>query len=102
MVPTNFRLIELNESKGGARSERSAKEGKFGAGERSAEQSVYSKGDINEFTDLSGPQSKTDRESTSDEDKEVQRLLGKFGQLNAVRAVLAGVGGVAGLVAALS
>ena len=101
MIPTNFRLIELNERKGGARSERSAKEGTFSAG-RTAEESVYSKGDINELTDLSNPQAKTPHESTAEEDEEVRDLLGKFGRLNAVRALLAGAGGIVGLIAALS
>ncbi|KAK3700345.1 hypothetical protein LTR37_016049 [Vermiconidia calcicola] len=100
MVPTNFRLIELNEQKGGARSEKSAKEGKFGAGERSAEESTGGKGDVNQFTDLSNPQTHARNESSAEEDKEVRELLGKFGRLNAVRAVLMGAGGVAGVIAA--
>lgn len=101
MIPTNFRLIELNEQKGGARSEKSAKEGKFSAGEKSAQESVDGKGDVNEITDLSNPQSQTAKTSTAEEDKEVRELLGKFGQMNMGRALLGGAGGVIGLVAAL-
>ena len=102
MVPTNFALIEMNERKGGARSEKSAQEGSHGPGERSADDSVHGKGDINQFTDLSVPQGKAQMESTPEEDREVSELLGTFGRLNAVRALLGGIGGVAGLVAALS
>jgi hypothetical protein len=101
MVPTNFRLIELNEQKGGARSEKSAKEGQFSAGDRSAEDSVNSKGDVNQWTDLSNPQGQTVRSSTKEEDEEVRRLLSKFGQMNAMRAVLTGLGGIVGTIAAL-
>ena len=102
MIPTNFRLIELNEDLGGARSAKSAQEGKFKTGERSADDSVNSKGDISQVTDLSGPQTKTAQESTPEEDREAKELLEKFGRLNAVRSVLIGVGGIVGLVAALS
>ncbi|KAK5163332.1 uncharacterized protein LTR77_010705 [Saxophila tyrrhenica] len=101
MIATNFRLIELNERLGGARSERSAKEGKFGAGEKSAEDSVSGKGDVSQVTDLSGPQERTGREASVEEEREVRELLGAFGRMNGVRAVLTGVGGVVGLVAAL-
>ena len=102
MIPTNFRLIELNENKGGAKSEKSAQEKQYSAGQRSAEDSVSGKDDINQFTDLSGPQTKTERESTAEEDEEVRELLGKFGQLNGVRAILGAAGGIIGLIAALS
>lgn len=101
MVPTNFRLIELNERLGGARSEKSAAEGKFGAGEKSAEDSVNGQGDVNQFTDLSNPQVRTTEDSSAEGDREVKELLGKFGTMNAVRALLTGFGGVSGLVAAL-
>ena len=101
MVLTNFALIEMNERRGGARSERSKQEGQFGAGERSAEDSVNAKDDISQFKDISGPQTKTERLSTPEEDEEVRTLLGKFGRLNAVRALLSGAGGVVGLVATL-
>jgi len=102
MVPTNFRLIELNEHLGGTRSEKSAREGGFRSGERSADDSVAGKNDVSQFKDLSGPQTQTARESTAEEDGEVKGLLGKFGKLNFARALLAGVGGIVGLVAALS
>lgn len=45
MIPTNFELIKMNEQKGGARSQASAeKKGRYEPGERSAKDSVYSKG----------------------------------------------------------
>ena len=102
MVPNNFALIEMNEKKGGARSEKSAKEGQFSAGSRSADDSVGGKGDVSQFADLSGPQSKTAQDSTTEEDEKVQAMLGKFGRQNAVRAILGSVGGIVGVVAALS
>lgn len=102
MAPNNFALIEMNEKKGGARSEKSAQEGQYSAGQRNADDSVSGKGDPNQYTDLSGPQSNTPRESTAKEDEEVREMLGKFGRQNAVRAVLGGVGGIVGLVAALA
>lgn len=102
MVPTNFALIQLNERIGGTRSAKAAAEKQYGAGERSAEDSVNSKGDpTSEFNDLSGPQSQTDRRSTPEEDRQADELLDKFGMLNAVRSLFPGVGGVVGLVAAL-
>ena len=100
MIPTNFTLISKNEKYGGARSEASAASGASSG--RSAEESVDGKGDVSQWTDLSGPMGKT-RDGTSDEgDREVKELLGKFGNLNAVRAVLMGVGGVVGLLGALA
>ena len=102
MITNNFRLIELNENKGGARSEKSAQKGQYRAGERSAYDSVSGKGDPNQFTDLSGPQAKTEKSSTNEEDVEVQERIRKFGRQNGVRAVLCGFGGIIGLVAALS
>ena len=102
MAPNNFALIEMNEKKGGARSEKSAQEGQHSAGERTANDAVSGKGDPNQITDLSGPQSKTPRDSTAKEDEEVQEMLGKFRRQNAVRALLCGLGGIVGLVAALA
>lgn len=108
MVPTNFTLIKKNEEKKGFRSQVSAKStnkdgGEFKAGERSAEDSVNGKGEGgNEVTDLSGPQEKTGKETTGEEDEEVKMLLERFGWLNWVRAVLIGAGGVCGLVVTLS
>lgn len=100
MIPTNFKLIEMNEDKGGKRSEKSAREGKKGGG--SAECSVDGVGEVSQFTDLSGPQEKTDQESTAAENQKVKALLEKFGILNAMRAGLIGAGGVVGLVTALA
>lgn len=100
MIPTNFRLIELNEKLGGSRSAESAKvEKKFG---QSAQDSVSGKGEAGQFTDLSGPQGKTEKESSKEEDDEVRELMGKFSRLNAMRALSIGLGGVAGLVTALA
>jgi len=105
MIPTNFRLIELNEKLGGAKSSRSAELGDKGG--RSAEESVYGKGgsqfgDASQFTDVSGPLEKTGRESSAQEDAEVKGLLEKFGKLNALRGFLIGLGGVVGLATALA
>lgn len=102
MLPTNFELIEVSERLGGAHSEQSARyrEG-VGAEPRTAEESVSGKEDVSQWTDLSGPQERTRREATEEEEERVQELLGRFGRLNYVRAGLVGVGGVVGLVAAL-
>lgn len=105
MVPNNFALIKKNEEKGGARSAESAKSmHKQGVqpGERSAEDSVYSKGEASEFQDLSGPQSKTTQSSTAAEDQQVRAMLDKFEKQNFLRAVCLGLGGVVGLVTALN
>lgn len=101
MIPTNFRLIKMNEELGGSRSAESARQNKTKAGDRSAEDSVYSKGEASEFTDLSGPQTKTKQDSSKEQDEEVRQLLGKFAAMNAVRAVLIGAGGIVGLWTAL-
>lgn len=101
MIPTNFTLIKLNEEKGGARSERLAREGHAEPSGRSAEESVNDKAGGLEWTDLSGPQGKTTRDSTGKEDERVRELLGVFGRWNAVRGGLLAAGGVVGLVAAL-
>jgi hypothetical protein len=100
MIPTNFRLIELNEQKGGARSSRSAELGDEGG--RSAEESVDGKGQVSQWSDLSGPQGSTKADSTKAVDEEVKALLEKFGRLNAVRGVLLGLGGVVGLAVGLA
>jgi hypothetical protein len=100
MIPTNFRLIELNERKGGARSSRSAEVGDEGG--RSAEESVDGKGQVSQWSDLSGPQERAREESTKAEDEEVKVLLEKFGRMNALRGVLLGLGGVVGLVVGLA
>jgi hypothetical protein len=101
MIPTNFTLIKKNEDLGGSRSEASAKESNGSSG-RSAEDSVWGKGQAAEFTDLSDPQGKTAKESSDRDEEEVKTLLTKFGTLNNVRAVLMGVGGLVGLWTALA
>ena len=105
MVPNNFALIKKNADKGGARSAKAAEELKRSGlkpGERSALDSVNSIGEGDQWSDLSGPQEKTELDSTKEEDEEVRRMLETFGRQNAVRAVLLGAGGVVGLLAALS
>ena len=102
MLPTNFELIEMNERLGGARSAASARYREaIGAKPRTAEESVNGKEDVSQWTDLSGPQERTRREATAEEEERVRELLGRFATLNYVRAGLVGVGGVVGLVAAL-
>lgn len=102
MIPTNFELIQMNESKGGARSIGAMKKGgRFKAGQRSAEDSVAGKGEGSEFSDLSGPMSRTPKDTTEEEDEKVKTLLIKFAELNMVRAVVMGLGGVVGLYTAL-
>ena len=63
MIPTNFQLIEKNAQMGGARSAKPAVQGERGL-QRSAEDSVQGLGEVNELTDLSGPQDKTQRDSS--------------------------------------
>lgn len=99
MIPTNFALIQKNEDRGGARSAQSAKMGATGG--HTAEESVDGKDDINQLTDLSGPQEKTKGKPTREEDDEVQDLIARFSRLNGVRAVLMGLGGFVGLIGAL-
>ncbi|USW49395.1 hypothetical protein Slin15195_G027140 [Septoria linicola] len=104
MIPNNFALIEKNEELGGARSQRSAEQQRqLGSepGQGSAEDSVSNKRGVDEYSDLSKPQSKTARSSTDAEDKEVRDMLAKFARQNWVRAFLLGGGGIAGLVTAL-
>ncbi|RBR14435.1 uncharacterized protein FIESC28_07671 [Fusarium coffeatum] len=97
MIPTNFALIKKNNELGGARS-RKADGSKT---DRSALDSVMGSGEGDEFTDLSGPQERTEKDSSQEQDEEVRQLLEKFRWLNLVRAVLIGAGGVVGLYAAL-
>jgi hypothetical protein len=102
MLPTNFELIQRNEDLGGTRSQKSAEyRERTGQGKRNIEESTGGEGDVSQWTDLSGPQEKTARESSEKDDREVRQLMDKFAVLNCVRAVLMGVGGVVGLVAAL-
>lgn len=108
MVPTNFRLIKLNEELGGTRSKKSAeyRQEKYEqqmAGEwpRNADESTDGKDDVSQWWDWSPPQERTRRESSKKQDEEVRGLLERFGRLNWMRAGLMGVGGVVGLVASL-
>jgi hypothetical protein len=103
MIPTNFELIKRNEDLGGSHSaESAAYRAKIGAKPRSAEESVDGKEDVSQWSDLSDPQGKTERDSTQKEDEEVRALLTRFERLNYVRAGLMGAGGVVGLLAALA
>jgi hypothetical protein len=108
MIPTNFRLIEMNEALGGTRSAKSAeyraeKHTPQMAGEwpRGADESVEGKDDVSQWFDFSPPQERTRKESSKKQDEEVRGLLEKFGKLNSVRAGLMGLGGVVGLVGSL-
>lgn len=92
MVPTNFRIMEINQDKGGARSQKS----------REVADSIPDKDAAGQFSDLSAPQEKTPQGMSQSEEEEVQSLLDKFNKLNAVRAVLMAVGGVVGLYTALA
>lgn len=102
MIPTNFKLIKMNEDMGGARSAESAKQGDTQPGQRSAIESVDGQGQAGEFTDLSGPQGKTKQYSSEEDDRRASELLGKFARLNNVRAVLLGLGGIVGLTTAVA
>ncbi|KAF7958692.1 hypothetical protein EAE96_002226 [Botrytis aclada] len=101
MLPTNLALMKMNEEKGGFRSEKSKLEGN-GSGERSARDSLNGEGEAAEFTDLSGPQGKTQKESSATDDQKMRSLLDKFSALNWIRAGLLGSGGILGLWIALS
>lgn len=97
----------MTEAKRGSRSERSGKEkdiaaAKTGTGEDAADVSVSGRGLPSQFSDLSRPQGKTDKDTTEEEDEKVKALLRKFGRENMVRAVLLGAGGVIGLISALA
>lgn len=102
MIPTNFTLIEMNEERGGARSEKSASAREQQSGAGNALDSVSGKGQAAEFTDLSGPQSRTSGDTTMEEDERVRELLSRFGRLNLGRAALLGGGGVLALMTALA
>lgn len=67
MIPTNFELIRMNEEKGGARSETVAGEESGWDTGRSAEDSVDGEGQASQWTDSSGPLSKTGLESSEDD-----------------------------------
>lgn len=105
MIPNNFALIKMNSDKGGSRSVESAvvrRTYDSGKEDRTAADSVDGKGEANQWTDLSGPQGKTPRESTTEEDERAREMLGVFSKQNWVRAVLIGCGGMVGLVTALA
>ena len=101
MGDPNFILIRKNEEKGGTGSRKSERQTATQLKSRTAKDSIDGKGDVNQFTDLSGPQEKTIEETDEEEDREVGELLAKFGRLNTVRAVLMSIGGVLGLLGAL-
>ncbi|KAF2674737.1 hypothetical protein BT63DRAFT_474461 [Microthyrium microscopicum] len=103
MIPTNFKLIRLNEKYGGARSEQSAKarNEQSQPSDRSALDSVNGKDEAAEFTDISGPQSQTNQNVSAKDEKEVQELLSRFSALNLTRAGLIGAGGLMGLLVTL-
>jgi hypothetical protein len=109
MIPTNFRLIKMNEELGGTRSAKSAvyrqekhKPQMAGEWPRGADEAVDGKDDVSQWWDWSGPQERTVRESSKKQDEEVRGLLEKFGRLNGVRAGVMALGGVVGLIAALA
>ncbi|KAJ4366050.1 hypothetical protein N0V95_000276 [Ascochyta clinopodiicola] len=103
MIPTNFELIRRNEQLGGSHSKESAEYRRsINAQPRNAEESVNGKDDISQWSDVSDPQEKTARDSSKQQDEEVQALLTKFERLNYVRAALIGIGGIVGLVGALA
>ncbi|KAK4553280.1 hypothetical protein LTR86_009580 [Recurvomyces mirabilis] len=102
MIPTNFAIIKMNEELGGARSEKSAKQGGAKPKDRKAEEALDGEDQANQFTDLSGPQSKSTKDSSPEQDKKAKELLGKFAQLNGLRAALMLAGGMVGLWTALA
>ncbi|KAI7479398.1 hypothetical protein KC367_g4961 [Hortaea werneckii] len=102
MIPTNFALIKLNADLGGARSKEAGRQGDAKAGDRSALDSVNGKGEgADQWRDVSGPQEKTSRDGSEEDDRRARELLGKFGRLNLGRATLIGLGGVVGLLTAI-
>ncbi|RMZ07445.1 hypothetical protein D0862_04275 [Hortaea werneckii] len=102
MVPTNFALIKLNADLGGARSEQAGRFGDATQGDRSALDSVNGKGEgVGQWRDVSGPQEKTWRDGSEEDDRRARELLGKFGRLNMCRSILIGLGGIVGLVTAI-
>lgn len=103
MIPTNFELIKMNEELRGSRSAASAEyREKHGFATRSAEQSTNNEDDVNQFTDLSGPQERTVKDSSKEEDERTRELLEKFKWINWVRAGLLASGGIVGLMGALA
>ena len=92
--------MSLNGETGGKRSDGCVKEGRGQV--CSVEVSIAGMGERDEFRDLSGPQGRTKRETTVDEDERARSLLGKFAVLDGVRGIFVGVGGIVGLVTALA
>ncbi|KAI7335437.1 hypothetical protein KC315_g3249 [Hortaea werneckii] len=102
MIPTNFALIKLNADLGGSRSDEAGRQGDAKAGDRSALDSVNGKGEgVGQWRDISGPQEKTLRDGSEEDDRRARELLGQFGRLNMGRAILIGLGGVVGLLTAI-
>lgn len=102
MIPNNFAIIQLNADKDGSRSSQSAKAlSKSSGTRRTAENSVDGEGEANQWTDLSGPQERTPKDTTAGEDERVRSMLDVFAKQNMARALLMTAGGVAGLVTAL-
>ena len=102
MIPANFALIKLNADLGGARSEEAGKFGDATPGDRSALDSVNGKGEgVGQWRDVSGPQEKTLRNGSEEDERRARQLLGKFGRLNMGRSILIGLGGIVGLVTAI-
>ncbi|KXT17954.1 hypothetical protein AC579_9580 [Pseudocercospora musae] len=105
MISNNFALIKKNEDLGGSRSSASAEEERrqgIKPGQRSAKDSVESKGSASELRNLSGPMARTAKSPSEAEDQQVRDMLAKFGRQNVVRAFLLGGGGIIGLLATLA
>jgi hypothetical protein len=105
MTPNNFALIEENDKLGGSRSAESAKVRKaqnIQPGEHSFKESIDGKGSANQWTDLSGPQTKTVLESTPELDERIGKMLAYFQQQNMIRAAILASGGIVGLATALA
>lgn len=98
MLPTNLELMEMNQSLGGYRSQSAADEDKSGRiYRRTGKDSIAGKSEGSEFTDRSGPQEVTKRQSSAQEDERAKELMDKFTRLNLVRAALLGAGGIIAL-----
>jgi hypothetical protein len=78
------------------------REQKVQDGELSFKDSIDGKGSANQWTDLSGPQTKANKDSTPEQDREVDKMLAYFQQQNMIRALLLASGGVVGLATALA
>ncbi|RMZ23188.1 hypothetical protein D0859_12776 [Hortaea werneckii] len=97
MIPANFALIKLNADLGGARSEEAGRKGDAQPGDRSALDSVNGKGEgVGQWRDVSGPQEKTSKGGSEENERKAKELLGTFGRLNMGRSILIGLGGIVG------